>query len=297
MRDDEPDDLPSMRATDDERVGINSAPQTGLEPPVVRAVRESSPRRARTGALWALCLSLLLAVVGLGYWSHEQQNQLKRQLIATQESFSRISEEAADRLQTITGKVSATESTLTGAEQAQRQRLQKIEQALESMQAKLGGQEEQLEALQKSERSIQYAVAEHKGQLAQLNEVTQRVPEQLHQLQAAHDELTNGLGASQQTISELQKQLQRVSAVEQQLVDQATQLDQLGKQLKQQQQAVTELGRNKTNNVEQELLVLRTELEHSTSTINQSLESIDRFRLQTNRAINTLREQLSAMQQ
>lgn len=297
MRDDELDDLPSMRATDDEPITTNSAAHDDLEPPLVRAVREPSPQRARTGALWAVCFSLLLAVVGLGYWSHGQQSQLKRQLIATQESFARISEEAADRLQTITGKVSATESSLTGTEQVQRERLQKIERALDSLHAKVEAQREPFDALQKNERTIQRSLKGQEAQLAELNEKVQGLPAQLQELQTARDKAADNFKISQQKIDEVQNQLQGLSSVEQQLADQAAQLDELGKQLKQQQQTVKELGRNKANNAEQELLVLRTELEQSTSTINQSLESIDRFRLQTNRAINTLREQLSSLQQ
>ena len=134
MRDEDPEmNLPSMRATDDDRVAMQAA-ERAAEPPLVRALREPAPRRQRNGALWAVCLSLLLALAGLGYWSHQQQSQLQRQLVATQESFARMSEEAAGRLQTNTGKVSATESTLSVAEKAQREQLRQLEQQLTTLQ-------------------------------------------------------------------------------------------------------------------------------------------------------------------
>ena len=62
-----------------------------------------------TGPLWTLICALLLAVAGLGWWSFQQISLMEQQLVATQESFARISEEAAGRLQAISGKVVAAE--------------------------------------------------------------------------------------------------------------------------------------------------------------------------------------------
>ncbi len=296
MRDEDPDmELPSMRATDDDRVTPQAA-EDHEEPPLVRAVREPEPRRQRNGALWAVCLSLLCALLGLGYWSHQQQSQLQRQLVATQESFARISEEAAGRLQTITGKVSAAESTLSVAEREQRTQLQKLTQQLQELQAVNQSQAQQLAELQAGERAVQQTIAQQKTQLELLNVTVGELPTQLQQLTASAAERTVELKTAQQQIVQFKQQLQNLSTVDKQLAEQAEQLKGLQQKLSQQQKMLAEVSQHAGSNTEQELLVLRSEVEQSTAAINQSLESIDRFRLQTNRSMSTLSEQLSTMQ-
>src|SRR5690606_380904 len=135
MRDDFNGELPDIRATDDDRVGAQATAHHTAAPdaPLVRAVREPGPRRQRNGALWAVCVSLLIALVGLGYWSHQQQSRLQQQLVATQESFARISEDAAGRLQDISGKVVATESSLSQSEQTRLQQLSQLQKRVEQL--------------------------------------------------------------------------------------------------------------------------------------------------------------------
>lgn len=89
MRDDLNVDLAGFRVTGEDRVG---AEHVGRHTPaqdalVVRALREPAPVRQRNGALWAVCASLLLALVGLGYWSHQQQTLLQQQLVATRKAL------------------------------------------------------------------------------------------------------------------------------------------------------------------------------------------------------------------
>ena len=62
--------------------------------------------------------------------------RMEQQLVATQESFARISEDAAGRLQDISGKVVATESSVTGENEALKLRLKQLENKL----AELGKQ-------------------------------------------------------------------------------------------------------------------------------------------------------------
>lgn len=296
MRDEDPEiKLPSMRATEEDRV-VFQALEEQREPPLVRAVREPEPRRQRNGALWALCLSLLFALLGLGYWSHQQQSQLQRQLVATQDSFARISEEAAGRLQAITGKVSATESTLDVAEREQRAQLQKLIQQLDQLHTTSQSQAQQLDGLRTREQSARQAMAQQQAQLELLNEALEELPVQLQQLTTAAAQSAAELQAVQLQITQIKEQLQSLTPLGQQLAEQAEQLAGLQQKLAQQHKVLAGLSQTSASNTEQELLVLRSELEHSTAAIHQSLESIDRFRLQTNRSVNALSEQLSTMQ-
>ena len=81
------DDVPTLRAgtpDDDE-----------LLPAHVARSRRKAARPASTGPLWALLGASVIALAGLGWWSFQQISLMEQQLVATQESFARISEEAA----------------------------------------------------------------------------------------------------------------------------------------------------------------------------------------------------------
>ena len=97
---DDYDDVPTLRAgthDDDE-----------LMPAHVVRSRQKAARGASTAPLWALLGASFIALAGLGWWSFQQISLMEQQLVATQESFARISEEAAGRLQAISGKVAAS---------------------------------------------------------------------------------------------------------------------------------------------------------------------------------------------
>lgn len=297
MGDDDLRDLPGIRATDEDRV-------TG-QPPVVRAVREPPPRRQRNGALWAVCLSLLIALVGLGYWSHQQQSRLQRQLVATQESFARISEEAAGRLQDISGKVVATESSLSESEQIRVQQLDQLARrvaqlaaAQQSQQDRLQAQQDRLQEQQQELQALQQAEGVQVQRLADLDELASAQGEQIERQQQAFTELaqqTESATADQAALrSELQQaseQLQAMAELERRLAEQDSEL------ARQRGELEALLQASSGANVEQEMLVLRSEIEERLATTEESLRAIDSFRLQTNRTISTLRNQLGNLQQ
>src|SRR5450830_1494787 len=114
MRNDANDDLdnvPSLRADtldDDDFVPTAATSVRSRNTPVVKV------KSASTGPLWALVGALLIAFAGLAWWSFQQISLMGQQLVATQESFARISEEAAGRLQDISGKVVASEVSVAG---------------------------------------------------------------------------------------------------------------------------------------------------------------------------------------
>src|SRR5471032_2663196 len=128
---DDVDDVPNLSAKDDdddfapsrsarERTSVRSR-----STPVVKKVKSPT-----TGPLWALVGALFIAFCGLGWWSFQQMSLMEQQLVATQESFARISEEAARRLQDISGKVVATESVANSGSEALKQQLQQLEAKL-----------------------------------------------------------------------------------------------------------------------------------------------------------------------
>ncbi|PRB83768.1 ATPase [Pseudomonas sp. MYb185] len=293
MRNDDIDgDLPRIRATDDDRVTERPG---AAEPPVVRAVREPTPRRQRNGALWAVCLSLLIALVGLGYWSHQQQSRLQRQLVATQESFARISEEAAGRLQDISGKVIATESNLSQGEQSRAQQLSQLEQKVEQLAAI---QQTQQEALQEQQQRLQQAMETHTQRLTTLDGLAGTLGEQVERQQQSLTELTLQVESTSEAQAGLRNDLTQASERLQGLAELERQLEEQGTQLARQRGELQALLQASSGtSVEQEMLVLRSEIDQRLASTEDSLRAIDSFRLQANRNISTLQSQLSNLQQ
>lgn len=303
MRDDFKGDLPGIRATDEDRVGAVSTDRVGdaPAPPLVRAVREPVVRRQHHGALWAVCGGLLLALIGLGYWSHQQQTLLRQQLVATQESFARISEDAAGRLQDISGKVIATESSLSEREKERIRQIRQLEEQIGQLAAALREQGEahqgQQQALRSAEQSLQRLQRTAEAQAARLTELEgiqgriaelgdrqqqqqQGIVELRQQAEQAQQQYA-ALGSSLAETTEQLRQLEQLAALREQLADQETRLARQGGQL----QALLEAST--VASVEQQRL----------DTVDETLRSIDSFRVQTNRTLSTLQTQIANLQQ
>jgi hypothetical protein len=67
----------------------------------------------------------------LAWWSFQQISLMEQQLVATQESFARISEEAAGRLQDISGKVVASQTNVTSDSEALKLQIKQLESKLQ----------------------------------------------------------------------------------------------------------------------------------------------------------------------
>ena len=118
MRNDAKDDfdnVPSLRADHGDDDDFEPSPATSVRSRNVPVVKVKG---ASTGPLWALIGALLIAFAGLAWWSFQQISLMGQQLVATQESFARISEEAAGRLQDISGKVVASEASVNNGSEA-----------------------------------------------------------------------------------------------------------------------------------------------------------------------------------
>ena len=93
------------------------------------ATPPSSPSSNKAiGLLSALTLAIACSSAAFGWWSLQRMQLLEQQLVATQNSFSKISEDAAGRINAITGKVSATESSVLSGNEALKLRLNRLEQ-------------------------------------------------------------------------------------------------------------------------------------------------------------------------
>ena len=101
--------------------------------------------------------------------------------------------------------------------------------------------------------------------------------------------LQTQMGEAEQGLEQVRGELAGLAALE-------LQLGQQSERLEEQQRALSALqNQNQSAEVDQALLVLRSELDQRLAATDQALDAIDSFRLQTNRSLSTLQSQLSAL--
>ncbi|SDU84895.1 ATPase [Pseudomonas mucidolens] len=265
MRNDANDDfdtVPSLRADlgDDDFVPTSATSVRSRPAPVVKV------KSASTGPLWALVGALLFAFAGLAWWSFQQISLMGQQLVATQESFARISEEAAGRLQAISGKVVASEASVnTGSEALKMQIKQLQAQLLEQGKQQVGvaGQASELDK-----------------RLAQMNASTTEQATVNTQLQAQVQTLTSELATLKAAQAEAAKLDPEVKGLASEVAT-----------LKKQGNPAAAIAR-----LEQDLLVVKSELDNRAASEGPTNKEFDVFRIQTTRNITTLQTQMQTLQ-
>jgi hypothetical protein len=121
------DDVPSLRADslDDDDFPVTT--RTSVHSRPVPVSGQGCEHRAVVG----IGRGFVLCVRGLAWWSFQQISLMEQQLVATQESFARISEEAAGRLQDISGKVVASQTNVTSDSEALKLQIKQLESKLQ----------------------------------------------------------------------------------------------------------------------------------------------------------------------
>jgi chromosome segregation ATPase len=269
-RDDDFDNVPRLSAKDVD--DDDFAPATAAERDRTTVYSRTTPvvkvKGASTGPLWALIGALGIALVGLGWWSFQQISLMEQQLVATQESFARISEEAAGRLQDISGKVVATESSANSGSEALKLQIKQLQSQLQDQSRQQQGVAGQQGDLGKR---LDQALAQASAQQA----ANEQVQTQLKALSGDLAQLKN----NQADAGKLDAQIKAVAA------DIAT--------LKKQGNVTGRL-----DSVEQDLVVLKSEVENRpTPAAGANTAEFDSFRGQTTRNITTLQSQIQNLQQ
>lgn len=270
---DELDHVPSLRADhrDHDDYAAEQA-EPARSPAYGRAATAAPVKSASTGPLWALVGALMIALGGLGWWSFQQISLMEQQLVATQESFARISEEAAGRIQDISGKVVATESSVTSGSEALKLQVKQLESKL----AELSKQQQGVSG-QNTEQSkrLEQLAAQLKGQEGGGEK-----------LEATLKKLTAEQAALKSEQATLKSALAGQSKFDEKIAGLRSEIDALKKQGNS-SQAIAR--------VEQDLLVLKSDLE--TRSAGSSTAEFDAFRAQMTRNISTLQAQVLNLQQ
>ena len=288
---DELDNIPSLTAGRD-RVEPYPAPdlepirRTAAEP--VDDGRSRQKRRAGGGGggrassapLWVMVLALLISLGALGWWSYQKIAMLEMQLVATQESFARISEDAAGRLQDISGKVVATESNVTTESEAVKLRIKQLEQ-----------QTVELGRKQQAFATEQQSLAGRQGNQDQRLEEQGRRLERLGTDLQTQQGTTASLAESVKTLGSEQASLKSTLDEQAKLAGRIDSLSKDVASLKQggnQNQAISRL--------EQDILVLRSQLDNRPAPSAANTAEFDSFRAQVTRTINAMQSQIANLQ-
>jgi chromosome segregation ATPase len=265
MRNDANDDfdnVPSLRADLGDDDDFEPTPATSVRSRNTPVVKVKS---ASTGPLWALIGALLIAFAGLAWWSFQQISLMGQQLVATQESFARISEEAAGRLQDISGKVVASEASVNTGSEALKLQIKQLEiQLLEQGKQQLG-------------------VA---GQATELDK-------RLAQMTASTTDLSNANAKLQGQVQALTDTVASLKAAQGDVGKRDTELKELAADvaaLKKQSATIARL--------EQDLVMLKSAQENQPANSDAPTnKEFDVFRIQTTRNITTLQSQVQTLNQ
>ena len=299
---DEINDLPSLSAVCTETTD-QSATVAAAEPLTENQAQINTPASSSSkavGILSAVSFALVCASASFVWWSMQRMQLLEQQLVATQDSFSRISEDAEGRIKAISGQFTATESSVLGDNERLKMRLNKIESAAvetaKQQQISTAAHAAQLTKISNELSTLVDALAVMKKH----NEQQQQVLEQQkNTLNTVQQELRTGLASYQQQLTDLQKtstqhqqHFAQLSEQEKKLAHLATQLAAL------QKNTVTSADLTR---LQQDMLILRSELEQRSSTTSSahngpSLADFDAYRAQTNRTISALQEQVRHLQ-
>jgi chromosome segregation ATPase len=268
MRNDAKDDfdnVPSLRADLGDDDDFEPTPATSVRSRSTPVVKVKS---ASTGPLWALVGALLIAFAGLAWWSFQQISLMGQQLVATQESFARISEEAAGRLQDISGKVVASEASVSNGSEALKLQIRQLEtQLLEQGKQQVGvaGQATELDK-----------------RLAQMSASTTELASANSKLQGQVQALTDAVA----TLKAAQGDAARRDAEFKELVADVAALKKQGNP----SAAIARL--------EQDLVVLKSAQDNQPANSDAPTnKEFDVFRIQTTRNITTLQSQVQNLHQ
>ncbi|MDR8365642.1 ATPase [Pseudomonas sp. JL3] len=276
MRNDANDDfdVPSLRADSLDDDDFPTTARTSVHSRTAPVVKVKGPS---TGPLWALVGALFFAFAGLAWWSFQQISLMEQQLVATQESFARISEEAAGRLQDISGKVVASQSNVNTGSEALKLQIKQLE-------GKLQEQSKQLESKLQDQS---------KGVLGQTSELDKR----LAQMTAQATEQQTANAQLQAQVKALSGELAALKSASDDTSQFDAQLKSLGADivaLKKQGNPSAAIER-----LEQDMIVLKSQQDNRPAAAQGGTNTaeFDAFRSQVTRNINTLQAQIQNLQQ
>ena len=324
-------DLDSQSHLNNDRIEplLSSASAHSFDTPYTQQANTQKRSTKGIAALSVLTISLLCASAAFGWWSLQRMQLLEQQLIATQDSFSRTSEDATGRINEITGKVSATHNSVLSDNETLKQRLEALEvnavdrvkqqqlhsseqqSKLTQLSSALNSSTEQATLLQNTLDKQQELLAQHTQVLRTQESVTAQHSQDISAQKSATAEQGKTLAALESQLSKNLEQQAQIEKLEHSLVtsqEKLAQIEQFSTDIKSIKDKLTVLQSNSSNSdeltrLQQDVLILRSELDNRPAAkpaprvaAGPSLADFDAYRAQTNRTISALQEQLRSLQ-
>lgn len=325
-------DLDSQPHLNNDRIEplLSSASAHSFDTPYTQQTNIQKRSSKSIAALCVLTLSLLCASAGFAWWSVQRMQLLEQQLIATQDSFSRTSEDATGRINEITGKVSATHNSVLSENETLKQRLAALEvnavdrvkqqqlhsseqqSKLTQLSSALNSSTEQAALLQSTLDQQQKLLTQHAQALTTQESVSAQHAQDIIAQKSATAEHGTTLAALESQLSKNRDQQQaQIEKLEGNLAtyqEQFAQIEQFSTDIKSIKDKLAALQSNSSNSdqltrLQQDVLILRSELDNlpavkpaPRATPGPSLADFDAYRAQTNRTISALQEQLRSLQ-
>lgn len=251
------------------------------------------------GILSAVTIAIACSSTAFAWWSMQRIQLLEQQLVATQDSFSKINEDAAGRINAITGTVTATQSTVLSDNEALRKQINALEgSAVDTHKQQQISITQNASHLSKLSSELT-ALAERANILgSQLDAQKAAALQHEKTVLAAQSELSKSF-AAQQT------QLQNLHGTLESNQQQLTQLNKLDTRVTSVSTALSSLQENTVLNddiarIQQDLLILRSQVDNQPAAVSHtgpSIADFDAYRAQTNRTITALQKQVRNLQE
>ncbi|MDY0207672.1 MAG: hypothetical protein RBR82_13780 [Pseudomonas sp.] len=305
---------------------LSSASAHSFDMPYAQQANTQKRSTKGIAALSVLTISLVCASAAFGWWSLQRMQLLEQQLIATQDSFSKTSEDATGRINEITGKVSATHNNVLSENKTLKQRLEALEVNIVDLvkQQQLGATElqskltqlgsalssrtEQTTLLQSTLDKQQKLLLQHTQALSAQESATAQHTQALTAQKSATAQHDTTLAALSKSLDGQQAQIQKLERSLADYQKQLAQIEQFSTEINSVKGKLTALQSNSSSSdeltrLQQDVLILRSELDNRPAvkaapraTPGPSLADFDAYRAQTNRTISALQEQLRNLQ-
>ncbi|MCK9236632.1 MAG: hypothetical protein M0Q29_02000 [Thiopseudomonas sp.] len=268
------DELPKLTAQSDDSIQLEPLPGETF-----RLFNQPS-KKPRQLAIWFAIASIIAGTGGLAYSSHQRMQLLEQQLIATQDSFAKISGDAVEHIQIISGQLSTSQSSAQSDIKTLRDTLASLQKQYITLEPQLRKHTEDLSSLTKQQEQLNQ----------RLTQQANAVKEGLLAVDAAQQQLDGQVKLSLNQLAELeQKQSQQLeinqnhsqhlTALRAEFDAVTLQTQQLEEQLKQHetsqlevQQLQLNLGKTqaKQAELEQEFQAYRAQITRSINALNEA---------------------------
>lgn len=236
-------------------------------------------KKTRSLVIWLAIASTASVTVSLAYSTHQRIQLLEQQLIATQDSFAKISGDAVEHIQTISGQLSSSQTNAQSEIEALRNTIATLQKQYAAIEPQLRKNTEGLSTLTKQQNQLNL----------RLDQQANAVKEGLLAVDTAQQQLSSEVKLSLNQLAELQQnqnqQLEASQNHSQRLTVMSAELDAITQHT---QQLEEQLKLRQSS--QQEMLQLQLTLGKTQAKQTELEQEFQAYRAQITRSLNALNE-------